>query len=302
MEPIKDIDTTKPIMPQFATAGGFTAAHLAQAVDIYKQMLAQNTTKFFSFTADICATGTRGTIVDMINHDLVDVIITTCGTLDHDLARLWKDYYSGSFDADDAKLHQQGVNRLGNVFIPNESYGIVLEERLQPLFKELHAQQAEWSTQELCKAVGDVFAKEERASESILVAAAKKNIPIFIPGPFDGAFGSQLWMYWQDHKDFSLNLFKDEQALADLAMDATSTGALMVGGGISKHHVIWWNQFRGGLDYAIGMTTATEYDGSLSGARVREAISWGKVKESAKHVTVNGDATVLLPLMVKELI
>ena len=71
----------------------------------------------------------------------------------------------------------------------------------------------------------------------------------------------------------------------------------MLGGGISKHHVIWWNQFREGLDYAIQITTAVEWDGSLSGARVREAISWGKVKESAKQITIPGDVTVILPLL-----
>ncbi|MEM4141489.1 MAG: deoxyhypusine synthase family protein, partial [Thermoplasmata archaeon] len=76
------------------------------------------------------------------------------------------------------------------------------------------------------------------------------------------------------------------------------TGALMIGGGISKHHTIWWNQFKGGLDYAIYITTAVEYDGSLSGARTREAISWGKIKQKAKHITVEGDATVLLPIIV----
>ncbi len=79
---------------------------------------------------------------------------------------------------------------------------------------------------------------------------------------------------------------------------AEKTGALMIGGGISKHHTIWWNQFRDGLDYAVYVTTAVEYDGSLSGARVREAVSWGKVREDADYVTIDGDATVLLPLMI----
>ncbi|MFW6197193.1 MAG: deoxyhypusine synthase family protein, partial [Thermoplasmatota archaeon] len=78
---------------------------------------------------------------------------------------------------------------------------------------------------------------------------------------------------------------------------ADETGALMVGGGISKHHTIWWNQFRDGLDHAVYVTTAVEYDGSLSGARVREAVSWGKVREEADYITVEGDATVLLPLI-----
>ena len=122
-------------------------------------------------------------------------------------------------------------------------------------------------------------------------------IVVFVPGFFDGAFGSQLWMFWQTHRDFGLNLFLDEQKLSDIVFDAEKTGALMIGGGISKHHTIWWNQFRDGLDYAVYITTAVEWDGSLSGARVREAVSWGKVKGDAMYVTIEGDATILLPLM-----
>jgi deoxyhypusine synthase len=109
-------------------------------------------------------------------------------------------------------------------------------------------------------------------------------------------------MFWQEHKDFKINLFEDEQELMNIVFDAKKTGALMIGGGISKHHVIWWNQFRDGLDYVVYITTAPEYDGSLSGARIREAVSWGKVKENAKFVTVEGDATVILPLMIAALI
>ena len=90
---------------------------------------------------------------------------------------------------------------------------------------------------------------------------------------------------------------KDQKELSDIAFENRTTGALMVGGGISKHHTIWWNQFKGGLEYAVYITTATQYDGSLSGARLKEAVSWGKVKEEAKYVTVDGDATIILPLI-----
>ena len=45
------------------------------------------------------------------------------------------------------------------------------------------------------------------------------------------------------------------------------------------------------------ITTAPEHDGSLSGARLREAVSWGKVRPDAPQVVVEGDASVLLPLL-----
>ena len=97
-------------------------------------------------------------------------------------------------------------------------------------------------------------------------------------------------------------VFRDEQELSDITFEAKETGAIVVGGGISKHHTIWWNQFRGGLDYAVYLTTAVEYDGSLSGAQVREAVSWGKVKEGADQITVEGDATITLPIIVASLV
>jgi deoxyhypusine synthase len=99
-----------------------------------------------------------------------------------------------------------------------------------------------------------------------------------------------------------VNIIKDEEAISKIIFDAKKSGAIMIGGGISKHHTLWWNQFRGGLNYATYITTAVEYDGSLSGAEVREAVSWGKVKPKAKQITINGDATALFPLMISALI
>ena len=64
-----------------------------------------------------------------------------------------------------------------------------------------------------------------------------------------------------------------------------------MGGGISKHHTIWWNQFKDGLDFVVYVSTADEWDGSFSGARPREAVSWGKISAKAKRIMVEGDAT-----------
>ncbi|RLF32004.1 MAG: deoxyhypusine synthase, partial [Thermoplasmata archaeon] len=144
--------------------------------------------------------------------------------------------------------------------------------------------------------------KEKNKEESIIFWAYKNSIPIFVPGVTDGAFGSQIWMYYQEHRDFNIDLLKDEQDLSDIIFEAKKSGALILGGGISKHHTIWWNQYKDGLDYAVYVTTADEYDGSLSGAQTREAVSWGKIKEKSKNITINGDITVLLPLMISALL
>jgi deoxyhypusine synthase len=307
-QPVRDIllkknMTTNQLMKELYDSGGFSAKKVADGVDILERMVQEkDCVKFLSFPACIISTGTRGVIKELVKRKLVDVIITTTGTLDHDLARVWKDYYHGSFMADDKKLHQQGINRLGNIFIPLESYGTILEKKLQPILGELYTMQQKWSTKDLIWEFGKRLEKEKNGKDSILYWAWKNKIPLFVPGIMDGAFGSQLWMYYQEHRTISIDLFKDEQDLSDIVFNAKKTGALLIGGGISKHHVIWWNQFCNGLSHAVYLTTAVEYDGSLSGAQTREAISWGKIAEKADNVTIEGDATVLLPLMISALL
>ena len=300
---VTDISSLNEFISALHNAGGFTAKKIGIGVDILQRMNAEkDCVRFLSFPACICSTGTRGVIKDLIKNDLVDVIITTAGTLDHDLARVWRDYFHGTFIADDNELHRQGINRLGNIFIPNECYGTILEEKMQPILEELYNQKKKWSTKELTKEFGKRLKHESRGKESILYWAWKKNVPIFVPGVTDGAFGSQIWMFYQTHRDFTIDLLQDEQDLSDLVFDAKKSGAFIIGGGISKHHTIWWNQFKDGLDYTVYITTAVEYDGSLSGAQTREAISWGKIKEHSDNITIEGDATVLMPLMVGALL
>ena len=161
------------------------------------------------------------------------------------------------------------------------------------MFDEIFAETQSMSTHEIIDQVGARLDNED----SLLYQCHKNGVPIVVPGITDGSFGCQLWMYYQMHRKLRIDLFADEQMLSEMTNDAEYTGAIIIGGGISKHHVIWWNQFRGGLDYCIYLTTAEEYDGSLSGARIREAVSWGKVKSDAKKMTVEGDATITLPII-----
>jgi deoxyhypusine synthase len=298
---VEDIDLSRAtsldgLVAEMEAAGGFTAKKIADGVDILRTMFRRPGCRtFLSFPAALMATGVRGVLRTLVEKRLVDVVITTCGTADHDLARVWQPYYHGAFEMDDVKLHREGVNRLGNVLVPNESYGIVLERKVQPMLQDLYdAGKRDLSTKELLWE----FGRRTESRESLLWWAAKNRIPVYVPAPFDGSVGYQLWSFWQEHKDFRIDLFRDEQDLMDLVFTAEEAGALMIGGGVSKHHTIWWNQFRGGLDYAVYITTAPEWDGSLSGARVREGISWGKVKEDARQITIEGDASAILPLMV----
>ena len=309
-EPVLDynfnkIQNTSDLIDQMSVAGGFTATKLAKARDMLSMMFeeagSEGVVNWVSFPAALCATGTRGFFLELVKRRLVDVIVTTCGTLDHDLARTYRHYFHGDFELDDIALGQQGLNRLGNVIIPNECYGEILEAKVLPWLSEIEEERrisgdSTWNgfgTVELCWALGDRIEDEG----SLLYWAAKHRIPIVIPGITDGSIGAQLFMYRQKSPSFMIDVLADEEICSDLSWTSRKANALMVGGGISKHHVIWWNQYRGGLDSAIGISTAPEYDGSLSGARLREAISWGKIKPNAPHILIEGEASVILPIL-----
>ena len=309
-EPVLDynfneIQNTSDLIDQMSVAGGFTATKLAKARDMLSMMFeeagSEGVVNWVSFPAALCATGTRGFFLELIKRRLVDVIVTTCGTLDHDLARTYRHYFHGDFELDDIALGQQGLNRLGNVIIPNECYGEILEAKVLPWLSEIEEERrisgdSTWNgfgTVELCWALGDRIEDEG----SLLYWAAKHRIPIVIPGITDGSIGAQLFMYRQKSPSFMIDVLADEEICSDLSWTSRKANALMVGGGISKHHVIWWNQYRGGLDSAIGISTAPEYDGSLSGARLREAISWGKIRPNAPHILIEGEASVILPIL-----
>ncbi len=292
---VEDIDlnsvkNVSNLMEQFYKAGGFTAKKIGEAVKIYKEMLDDSYYIFLTFPACIVATGTRGVIKELVKRKMVNAIITTCGTLDHDLARTFKPYYHGTFYADDIELNEKGINRLGNIFIPNESYGIIIEEKMNEIVENM---EGKFGSREIAWKIGQ-FLDEN----SILYWAWKNSIPVYVPGVTDGAVGWQMWMHSQE-KNIEIDLLKDEKELSDIFFEKDRIGGIIIGGGISKHHLIWWAQFHNGLDKAIYITTASEWDGSLSGARLREAISWGKLKKNAKHVTIEGDATVILPLIAK---
>ncbi len=295
---IDDAPSLDALVRRLEAGGGFSAKAVAQGVDLLAHLLGDpDMTVFLSFPADIVATGTRGVLATLVREGYVDAVITTCGTLDHDLARSYRPYYHGDWNLDDAALHQRHLYRLGNLVIPEANYGRILERKMQPILRRIWSKGVRsLSTRALASAIGASLPTGARSS--ILRAAYDRRVPVVVPGITDGAVGSQVWLFWQDHRALTFDLLSDEQTLSDLVYEAKRAGAIMLGGGISKHHTIWWNQFRGGLDAALYVTTAVEWDGSLSGARTREAISWGKVKPTARHVTVDGDVTTLFPWMV----
>jgi len=302
--PVKDIAITKDtdienIFQQLQQSGGFESKNFAEGLDILTNMISdKKCLRFLSFVAAVVSTGLRGIIKDMIKNNWFDVVITTCGALDHDIARYYSNYKEGSFTIDDRELTKQNMHRLGNVLVPMESYGPLIEKKIQSFLEESYKEGIrEISTADLTKIIGKHMGKN-----SFLYWAYKNEIPVIVPGIVDGAVGSQVWLFIQKHHDFKLNVISDAEILSGLIFKAKKSGALMLGGGISKHHTLWWNQYREGMDYAVYITTAQEFDGSLSGALVREAISWGKVTRNAKQTTIHAEMTTIVPFLYSALL
>jgi len=297
--PVKDIEinsstSIEKIFEELSKSGGFEAVNLSDGLEILSDMISdEKCLKFISFVGAVISTGLRGIIKDMIKNNWFNIAITTCGALDHDIARHYSHYKEGSFTMDDGELADQNIHRLGNVLVPMESYGPLIEEKMQAFLEEEYQKGVkEMSSADICKMIGSHLGED-----SFLHWAFKNNVKVVVPGIVDGAVGSQIWMFSQKHSDFKLNLIEDANLLSGLIFKAEKSGALMIGGGISKHHTLWWNQYREGLDYAFYITTAQEFDGSLSGALISEAISWGKVTQKARQTTLHAEVTTILPFI-----
>ncbi|HAF89272.1 MAG TPA: deoxyhypusine synthase, partial [Deltaproteobacteria bacterium] len=203
------------LIDQMSKAGGFTATKLAFARDILRDSISkvgpEGILNWISFPACLCATGTRGFFLEALKSRSYNVVVTTCGTLDHDIARTFRDYFHGDFSLDDIALGEQGLNRLGNVIVPNECYGEILENIVLPWLSEIEAERRALNPEnpwlgfgsvELCWALGDRIEDES----SLLHWIAKNRIPVVIPGITDGSIGAQIFMHRQKSPDFMIDV------------------------------------------------------------------------------------------------
>lgn len=271
---------------------GFQATNLAIARGIIKKMKEEKALTILTFTSNMVSSGLREIFAEMVKQRFVDLIITGAGSIEEDVMKTHKPFLIGSFDVSDSELHQKGMNRIGNIIVPNERY-IFFEKFFISLLKEVYETQKAVSPSELAYKMGTKI-KDER---SILYWAAKNNIPVFCPAITDGAIGLNLFTFKQDYPDFKVDVTGDMKKLANMVLTAEKTGGIILGGGFAKHHALGINLPRGGFDYCVYVTTAVEEDGSLSGAAPKEAVSWGKINQKAKYISIFGDASIIVPLL-----
>lgn len=295
--PVKDFKWEKGIsaadLLERLGAVGYQASELKKAADIIVRMKQRKAKIFLSFTSNMASSGLRGLFAQVIEKGFVDVVVTTVGTVEEDFIKAHKGkFFVGSFEEDDKKLGEQNINRIGNILVPSTDYEN-FETAMKKALKEIIKPGSAITPSELIRELGKYCKGDEN---SILYQAYKRKIPIYCPALTDGSFGFQL-QELRNSQPFQIDIVKDMQNIAFEASPKDEIGLIILGGGVAKHHAILANLTNGGADYAVYMTTASPYSGSLSGATTEEAKSWGKVKSSGDVVTVHGDASILFPLL-----
>lgn len=259
-----------------------------------------NCTIFLGFTSNMISTGVREMLRYLAEHNMVDCIVTTAGGIEEDFIKCLAPTYLGDFNKyKGGDLRDRGINRIGNLLVPNDNY-CKFEDWLMPILdKMLEEQKSEgthWTPSKVIHRLG----KEIDNPESVYYWTHKNNIPVFCPALTDGSLGDMIYFHSYKNPGLVIDLVEDIKRINNQAVYALNTGMIIIGGGVIKHHICNANLMRNGADFSVFINTASEFDGSDSGARPDEAISWGKIKKTATPAKVYGEATLIFPLIMAE--
>ncbi|CAG8755277.1 12558_t:CDS:2, partial [Acaulospora morrowiae] len=267
--------------------------------DEYKVPSVRSATKckiFLGYTSNLVSSGLREIFRYLVQHSLVDVIVTTAGGVEEDFIKCLGSTYLGDFHLPGAQLRKNGMNRIGNLLVPNDNY-CKFEDWVIPILDQMLEEQKKerivWSPSKIIDRLG----KEINNPESIYYWAHKNNIPVYCPALTDGSLGDMIYFHSFKNPGLIIDLVSDIRSVNNQAVFAKKTGMIILGGGVVKHHICNANLMRNGADYAVYINTGQEFDGSDSGARPDEAVSWGKIRMAAESVKIYSDATIVFPLI-----
>ncbi len=288
---VKPEMTVNELVEAMGKAGAYNGGSLARAADIWEQMLRdKETTKFFGLAGAMVPAGMGGIVSDLIKDGHIDILVSTGANLTHDIIEaIGCRHFHGTAFCDDIELRRDEINRIYDVYLPNEAFEH-FEEFMQGVFGELEPGST-ISISALLEHIG------KHAKSGILHTAARKKIPVYNPAVQDSMIGLQFWLFSQTNK-VTVDAFADMPALMDRCFTAKKAGAMLVGGGVPKNFILQSMLMTpNGFSYAIQLTGDRPDLGGLSGATLDEARSWGKITEDAQAVTVYGDATITLPVL-----
>jgi len=287
----------------------FQARNLGRAGRIYDMMLADETCSVIVCMAgSLCSAGLREVFIDLVENRMVDAIVSTgANIVDQDFFEgLGFRHYRGDVRADDDLLRRNAIDRIYDTYIDEDQLREcdMTVARIADALLEQGGPRA-LSSREFIREMGAWLAKNRPESRSIVGAAYRHGVPIFVPAFSDCSAGFGLVYHQVHHPDgyLALDSAADFRELTELKLKAGRTGLLMVGGGVPKNFaqdVVVAAEVLGHEaemhKYAVQLTVADERDGALSGSTLREANSWGKVDVGEEQM-VFGEATVTLPLV-----
>jgi deoxyhypusine synthase len=300
MDRVQHFDPSGPMTVQdFVNAmkdvGVLGAGRLGRASSIVRRMLEDpDCFTFLSMSGPMVPGGLRTTIVDLIRKGYIDAIVTSGANIVHDLVEAYGGaHFRVPENMDDHELRSQGMGRIADIFVSEKDFE-VFEKKIYEFLDGLPDERMHsLAPSEFLEEIGSSLSDEL----SIVKQASIKNVPIFSPGLIDSMLGFHLYTY-STSRSLSLDFVKDLRILGDIINQTTRTGAIMLGGGLTKHFTMGSTILRGGLDLAVQITMDRPEGGSLGGAPLKEGVSWQKIQAEANYETIIGDATIIFPLLV----
>ncbi|KAL5397003.1 Deoxyhypusine synthase [Paraphaeosphaeria minitans] len=302
--------TVEQLMGGYARMG-FQATAIGEAVRIVNDMrtwtdaeTGEGTTVFLGYTSNLISSGLRETLRYLVQHKHVSAIVTTAGGVEEDFIKCLGPTYLGAFSTPGASLRAKGLNRIGNLLVPNNNY-CAFEDWVLPILDQMLVEQEaskqtdeplHWTPSKVISRLG----KEINDERSVYYWAWKNDIPVFCPALTDGSLGDMLYFHTfkSSPEQLRIDIVEDIRNINTIAVRAKRSGMIILGGGIVKHHIANANLMRNGAESAVYINTGQEYDGSDAGARPDEAVSWGKIKTDGDSVKVYAEATIAFPLIV----
>ncbi len=285
----------------------FSARDLNRAARIYNMMLEdKNCSVILTLAGSLFSAGLKKVVFDLINNNMIDAIVSTGAIMvDQDFFEaLGFKHYIGTPFSDDNQLRELQIDRIYDTYIDEEELRIC-DDTTEKIFNSLEPRP--YSSRELLWEFGKYLENNggPKVDDSVIYAAYKKNVPIFVPAFSDcsAGFGIVVHQHKNPEKHVSFDSGKDFLELTQIKMNTAETGIFMIGGGVPKNFtqdiVVAADILQEDSPmhkYAIQITVADERDGALSGSTLKEASSWGKVETTYEQM-VYSEATIAMPLV-----
>ena len=284
--------TVLDLLNEFDKSGVLGAGSVARACNVLTDMIKDPEMKvFMSLGGPLIPGGMRNIVTKMIREGHVDLIVSSGANITHDLVEAFGGSHYRHEGRDDEDLNADGIGRIADINVGSDDFTI-FESEITKIYEKISSEKSHISIQELLHEIGLLVEDEN----SFVATAARNDVPIFAPGLIDSMMGLQLWIFSQDH-DFVVDAVADMHYLSDIVFGAEKVGAVLLGGGLTKHYTLASNVIKGGLDAAIQITMDRPEAGSLGGAPLEEAKSWSKARCGSNLASVVGDVTVIFPLI-----